>query len=173
MKKLMKDIFSKLIYNIQKTYESAKLSTLRALVPYVPHILRTLVLYVPPALHALIPHVPRSLRALLLHVPHRLCALEPYLSRDLRGMSFMCSRASHASCRTYSCVLRSLYPTCSRVLRVLMPYVPRAIRTLVPHVLSDPVLHVLRALCDLVPLAPYKPFFLTYPVVSYLAYSMC
>ena len=77
------------------------------------------------------------------------------------------------------CALRTLVPymvcallTCCRASRALVPYMACVLHALVPHVphaLSPSVLYLPRALCGLI---PREPFFFTYPVVSYLVYSM-
>ena len=102
-----------------------------------------------PALSALVPYVlldPCALRTL---VPCMVCTLL-------------------TSCRAS----RALVPYMARVLHALVPHVLCAIRALVSHVpraLNASVLYLPRALCGLI---PREPFFFTYPVVSYLVYSM-
>ena len=95
--------------------------------------------------------------------------------------------------------LRALVPHVRRAPRALVPYVARTLRALVPHLpraLHALVPYVLRALCTLVLscltcsyvsrascftclvlyvascLTFYEPFFLKYPIVLYLVYSI-
>ena len=72
------------------------------------------------------------------------------------------SRASRVSYPISFCALRAPCPTRSRVHRAVMPYI-------VPYgLLCFTCLVLYVASC----LALYEAFFLTYPIVSYLAYSM-
>ena len=109
-----------------------------------------------PALRAPIPYVPRMI----------LC---PGWSSAPRAPCFKCSCASCTSCFMCS---RASCSTCSPSHHALVPYVPYVPR--VPHTSFSTcscvsfVLYSYVASC----LALYEPF-LTYTIVSYLAYSMC
>ena len=96
-----------------------------------------------------------ALRALVLYALLNPCALRtlvPYMVCAL----LTCCRASRALVPYMACVLHALVP-----LRALVSHVP--------HALGPSVLYLPRALCGLI---PRELFFFTYPVVSYLVYSM-
>ena len=85
--------------------ESAKLHATRALVPYVPPVLR-----------AFVPHVPCALRAL---VSRDLPALVPYVSRTLHALVSYVPRILRPLLSHVLCALRALVPHLSDVLLYL------------------------------------------------------
>ena len=113
---------------------SAKFLVLRALMPYVPPALLTLVSHVPRALRALVLHMSRVLHALVSHSLHALRAFLPHVSRALLALvlytcftCFLLCVLSNLSCFV-PCVLSCV--TCP------VPHVTCTLRALVPHVLS-------------------------------------
>ena len=81
----------------------------------------------------------------------------------LHALVYYVFRASRTSCPTCSHALRASCPMCSRATRASWPMCSCA-----SHISCFMCLLTYVALC----LAPFKPFFLTYPVASYVACSM-
>ena len=131
---------------------SAKILSLLNYLPYMLSCPTCLVPYV-----LLYPTCSRVLVRLALH------ALVYYVFRASRTSCPTCSRALRASCPTCSHALRASCPMCSRATRASWPMCSCA-----SHISCFMCLLTYVALC----LAPFKPFFLTYPVVSYVACSM-